>query len=657
VAGLEQIGLPDAVEQWPLNPEQRRAVQLTEGPVRIIAGPGSGKTRLLVYRIAYILKQRLASPHSVFTVTFTRKAAGEIRSRVDSLLQASDIEAGDLPISTFHSLAYGIVRAEAEWLGFNPGQLRVCPLAQARRLLRQAMVEAGLDGRWDAALIARCIERAKDRLVAPAEYVQVPGDLMEEAVARVYARYQALLKDRNLVDYADLLPAAVQVVTRNEAARAFYPELCRYLMVDEFQDTSTGQYRLMQALAARHHNVCVIGDPMQSIYRWRGADPDNLLRRFSEDYPDAREVTLTETHRSTQTILKAAGAVVQVLGLGERRLTTTQGPGEPLRVLRSESEQDEALRIAREVERLAQSGQAQARDCAVLVRTRAQQRLMEQAFLRAGVAYQLVGERPFFRRPEVRTMLGYLQLAMDPFDAGALAAVINTPPRGLGRAALQKLRGDELQLTTECLLAAEGRSELAPTVRQAVAQVLALINELADAARRLPLPELFDRALERSGYRAYLAGQVPDEAAGGDEEAPAGDSPEEESLAELRRMALNYAGEDGLSRFLADMELRSDDLAVIEDGAQLATLHAVKGLEFPVVFLAGMAEGVFPHARCLEERGQLAEEYRLFYVGLTRAQRQVYLSYARYRENRGQVQEMAPSRFLKCLPRELLERC
>jgi len=576
---------------------------------------------------------------------------------VADLLRTTDVEADDVSVSTFHSLAYGIVRAEAKELGFDPAQLRICPPAQGRRLLRQAMRESGLDRRWDVDLAARAIERAKERLISPDEFVRIPGDMVEEGMARVYRRYQALLAARNLVDYADVVYLAARLVGGGAQAGEFYAELCRYLLVDEFQDTSHAQYRLMQALAGRHGNVCVIGDPLQSIYRWRGADPDNLLRRFDADYPDARAVTLSETHRSTETILAAADAVVQALGLPPRCLRTQQGVGDPLVVLRAETDRDEALRVAREIARLAETGQASLKECAVLVRTRAQQRLMEQACLRAGVPYQLLGERPFFQRPEVRTTLGYLRLARDPFDAGALSAVINTPPRGLGRATLEKVKGDEFQLTTECLLATEGRAELPATARQAVADVLAIVNDLSEAAGRSALPQLFDFALERSGYRAWLAAQAcDDEAPPSDEEAPPDNTPEDDSLAELRRQALKYGGADGLDRFLAAMEAQSDDLAVSEDGVRLATLHGVKGLEFPVVFIAGLEEGTFPHARSLSDRTQLAEEYHLFYVGITRAQLRLYLSCARYRESHGQTREMAPSRFLRRLPRELIER-
>lgn len=349
----------DEVAQWPLNDAQREAVTCTEGPLRVIAGPGSGKTRVLAYRIAYILQRRLASPRGVFAVTFTRKAAEEIRGRVSDLLCRSDIDAEDISISTFHSLAHGIVRAEARELGFDPAQLRICRPAQARRLLRQAMREGGLDRRWEVDLAARAIERAKERLVAPDEFVRIPGDRVEEGLAHVYRRYQALLKQSQLVDYADVIYLAARLLDDAGGEDApppgdFYAELCRYLLVDEFQDTSYAQYRLMRALASRRRNVCVIGDPLQSIYRgWRGADPEQLLRQFDADYPDARAVTLTETHRSTGTILAAADAVVRALGLPPRDLRTGQGAGEPVALLRADTDRDEALRIAREVGRLA----------------------------------------------------------------------------------------------------------------------------------------------------------------------------------------------------------------------------------------------------------------------------------------------------------------
>ena len=637
-------------ERWPLNGEQRQAVEHTEGPLLIIAGPGSGKTRVLAYRIAHILKRRLTSPQGIFAVTFTRKAAQQMRSRVGELV--GEVNVDDMTITTIHSLAFSILRAEVDVLGLSSRRLRVCPPVTCGRLVRQAMEQVGLGSPWNPDVVREQIERAKDRLAGPEDFVVCPGDFFEEGVARVYARYQMLLREGNMVDFPDLVRLAVQVLEMQEEVRLFYQEMCRYLLVDEFQDTSYGQYRLITTLSARHRNLCVIGDPLQSIYRWRGADPDNLLRRFGNDWPGVRKIALTKSYRSTRTILAASEAVVQAMGLPPRGLEAQGGEGDPIVLMPCDSERDEALRVAGEIRRLVETGQAQYHDCAVLVRTGRQRRVVEQAFLRQGLPYRLVGDRPFFRRSEVQTVLGYLRLAADPFDDGALSRVANTPPRGLGPRALEKL-GDTDSPLTLGLAAGRKRDDLPPHLRRAAGEMLAVVNDLTLAAQSRPLLSLFDYILERSGYLAWLRrNRWDEEGEGGDGLTELlGDDPAEESIIELRRLALQY---DDVEAFLVDMEGRADDLAVEEDGVHVATLHAVKGLEFPVVFLAGLEEGLFPRAN--GDARSLREEYHLFYVGVTRAQRRLYLSCARYREVFGQTRETTPSRFIRCLPGELLER-
>jgi len=626
---------------WTLNEDQRAAVTHTEGALRIVAGPGSGKTRVLTYRLAYILRSMLSSPQGIIAVTFTRKAAGEMKERVSRLLP--DVNLDDLTVTTFHGLAYRIVRAEAENLGFNPVRLRVCQPAYSRRLVRRAMEMTGLRAPWDTEVVIAQIERAKEQLRSPKDFVQLPGDFFEEGIARVYKKYQQLLKEQNLVDFGDLIRLAVQVLAENEDTSAFYRELARYVLVDEFQDTGLGQYALLKALTGKHGNIAVIGDPMQSIYGWRQADPAAVMAQFETDFPDMTEIVLRHSYRFTRTILAASEAVVTALGSPPRRLMTDNETGDKITVMKAESDRDEALQVVRTIKTLLDRRQIAYNDFAVLTRTGEQRRLFEQAFLRTGMPYRLIGDRPFPVRQEVRVMLGYLRLAADPFDAGALARVINTPRRGLGRKTQEKIRGEAFQLTTAELLAAEARSDLPARARTGAAEVLGIINDISTAAAQKALPELFDYVLERSGYLDWLLGGSADENEPGAEAA----------LDELRRMILKYTD---VTVFLTAMEEMGDELAAQDEGVSLATLHAVKGLEFPVVFITGLEEGLFPHVKSNDSKFTLDEEYRLFYVGLTRAKRRVYLSYARYRERNGQVREMTPSRFLRILPKALVER-
>ncbi len=631
----------ELLNTWTLNAEQRAAVEHTEGALRIIAGPGSGKTRVLTHRIAYILRSMLASPQTIIAVTFTRKAAGEMKERVSRLLP--DVNIDDLTISTFHGLAYRIVKAEAENLGFNPARLRVCQPHYGRQLIRKAMSMAGLHSSWDAETVMGQIERAKGKLLSPEAFVQLPGDFFEESIARAYRKYQNLLKERDLVDFGDLIRLAVQVLVENEEAHAFYQELARYVLVDEFQDTSLGQYTLLKQLAGKHGNLAVIGDPMQSIYGWRQADPASVMAQFEADFPEMSEIVLRQSYRFTETILKASEAVVAALGEPPRRLKTDNGAGGKIKIIKAESDRDEALLLVEKIKRLFEQGEITYNDCAILTRTGGQRRLLEQAFLRANMPYKLVGDRPFFERQEIRVMLGYLRLAADPFDAGALARVINTPPRGLGRKTQEKIRGEDFQLTTESLLSADMHADLSAKAKAGAAEILEIINDISGAVEGHSLPALFDFVLEHSGYLTWLLDGQSDES----------DLGSEAGLEELRRMTLKYAN---LADFLSAVEDLTDDLSAQDEGVSLATLHAVKGLEFPVVFIAGLEEGLFPHVKSSESQATLDEEYRLFYVGLTRAKHKLYLSYARYREQNGVVREASPSRLLRALPKELVER-
>ena len=641
----EQGDANNVIDLDVLNREQRTAVERVDGPLAVLAGAGSGKTRTLTYRIAHILEQRLASPHGILAITFTRKAAWELRRRLEELVgQAS----ADITAVTFHSLGYKILSAESGNLGYKPDALAICDASAARRLLQRAMQETGIDtAHWNVAEVAAIIERAKDNLYGPDAFVQVKGDFFEECIAKIYTRYQQLLKENNAVDYGDLIRLSVQLLRQNPSTLAFYQQLFRYVSVDEFQDSSFGQYQLVRHLVWQHRNLCCVGSPVQAIYSWRGADIANILQRFDADFPNAPRVVLHMNYRSTGNILNAAQQVVRNLPYREE-LTTDNVAGDPIAVVASHTDWDEADYIAAEIQRLVHELHYRYEDCAILFRTRAQGRLFEQVLMHRELPYTLVGDFRFFERREIKDLLAYLRLIHDLFDAGALQRIINRPPRGLGPAALAKLQAGEPELTFVALSGLDKRTDLPERVRHAALEFAEMLfGEFAMAAKEKTLPDLLDYVLTRSGYLDWVHS---------DPEA----KQRLANLAQLRVLTQRYDGvADALASFLADIASMGDQdvgLPFETNGVTLATIHAVKGLEFPIVFLAGLEEDIFPHAKALKLPGGIEEEQRLAYVGMTRAMIKLYLSYARTRQVGENVIEYSPSRFLAALPRNLVEQ-
>lgn len=633
-----------------LNPQQRAAVERVDGPLLVLAGAGSGKTRTLTYRIANLLAQGRTSPHGVLAITFTRKAAWEMRRRLSELVGKS---AEDITATTFHSLGFKLLSAEAGALGYKPDKLVVYDASEAQRLLHRAMQDVNVNGtRWTLEQVAPIIERAKDNLYGPDDFVRVKGDFFEESLAKVYRRYQQLLRENNAVDYGDLIRLSVQLLRENPETLEFYQNLFRYVSVDEFQDTSFAQYQLVRHLVWRHRNLCCVGSPVQAIYSWRGADIHNILERFRHDFSDAPIIALLQNYRSTATILNAAQAVVRDLPYREP-LRTDNPEGSAVIVVPLNTDWDEANFIANEIQRLGAERFCGLDDCAVLFRTRAQGRLLEQVLMHRGLPYTLVGDSKLFERREVKDLLAYLRVVYDLFDAAALQRIINRPPRGLGPASLQKLQGSEPELNFTAITGLHNRTDLPPKVLDAAREFADLIfDELPRALKEKSLPDFFDYLLERSGYRAWIA-QDPDA------------KRRIANLRLLRAMTTRYEQSgDALGTFLADIAT----LSVVEGGdanlevpaegrgVTMATIHAVKGLEFPVVFLAGLEEGIFPHARALKTPEGMEEETRLAYVAMTRAMFVLYLTYARSRVVGEAMREHAPSRFLAAIPKELLER-
>ncbi len=638
-----------------LNPEQRAAVDKIDGPLLVLAGAGSGKTRTLTYRIANLLDQGRVSPHGALAITFTRKAAWEMRRRLEELVGK---DAADITAVTFHSLGFKLLSAEAGTLGYKPDKLAVYDAVEAQRLLHRAMQETNVNTtRWPLEEIAAIIERAKDNLYGPNDFVRTPGDLFEESIAKVYARYQELLKENNALDYGDLIRLSVKLLQENPGTLEFYQNLFRYVSVDEFQDTSFAQYQLVRLLVWRHRNLCCVGSPVQAIYSWRGADINNILERFRADFSDAPMVVLTQNYRSTATILDAAQSVVRDLPYREN-LRTENDQGSPVALISLNTDWDEANFIASEIKRLEDERVCPLEDCAVLFRTRAQGRLLEQVFMHVGLPYTLVGDFKFFERREVKDILAYLRFVHDMFDAAALQRIINRPPRGLGPAALQKLQRGEPELSFDALAGIQSRDDLPARVKQAAVEFCDLVfDDLAMALKHQTLPEFFDYMLERTGYLTWIQ-KDPDA------------KRRVANLRLLRSLTTRYehAGTDGqseeaLGTFLADIATMSSEggdpdvgLEVEGRGVTLATIHAVKGLEFPVVFVAGLEEGIFPHAKATRTPEGMEEETRLAYVAMTRAMSLLYLTHARSRVMGEEMKEHSPSRFLAAIPKQLIER-
>jgi DNA helicase-2/ATP-dependent DNA helicase PcrA len=624
-----------------LNPAQREAVLATEGPLLVIAGAGSGKTRVLTYRVAHLINAVGAKPNEILAITFTNKAAGEMRERLQQLLGASG---RGLWILTFHAACGRILRREAQGLGYR-SNFTIYDQADQVRLVKQCLEELERDPkRFTPRGIHAQISNAKNRLVHPAEYAARVQSFYDQTVAEVYDLYQRRLFASNAVDFDDLLMLTVDVLERLPEAREKWQKAFRYILVDEYQDTNHAQYRLLQLLAEPDMNVCAVGDPDQSIYAFRGADINNILD-FERDFPDTRTIALEQNYRSTNSILYAANHVIA--NNRERKpkeLWSELGEGEPVRVLEVEDEHAEARLVAAGIAALVEEGFS-GDEIAVFYRTNAQSRVLEDVLVRQGVSYQVIGGPRFYERAEIKDAIAYLQVIDNPYDAVSLQRIANRPRRGIGDTSLARLQtwadaqGRSLWEATE--FAEEAGVGAAPL--RAVSQFRTLIQSLQSGALELPVAELVERTLERSGYLEALEAERTIEAQG-----------RIENLQELVGVAREYqetADEPSLSNFLQEISLYSDQDAIRDQESlvTLMTLHNAKGLEFRAVYLIGMEEGIFPHARSIEEQG-IEEERRLCYVGMTRAKELLTLTHASSRALFGYRGYNLPSRFLDELP-------
>ncbi len=623
-----------------LNPPQREAVLATEGPLLVIAGAGSGKTRVLTYRVAHLINAVGVKPNEILAITFTNKAAGEMRERLHRLLGQSG---RGLWILTFHSACGRILRREAQRLGYR-SNFTIYDSADQLRLVKQCLEELERDPkRFTPRGIHNQISHAKNQLVSPAEYAERVQSFYDQTVADVYQLYQRRLFASNAVDFDDLLMLTVDVLERFPEALEKWQSAFRYILVDEYQDTNHAQYRLLQLLARPDMNVCAVGDPDQSIYAFRGADINNILD-FERDFPGTRTIALEQNYRSTNHILDAANHVIT--NNRERKpkeLWSDLGDGEPVRVLEVEDEHAEARFVAAGIAALVEEGSS-GDEIAVFYRTNAQSRVLEDVLVRQGVSYQVIGGPRFYERAEIKDAIAYLQAIDNPYDAVSLQRIANRPRRGIGDSSLARLQtwadahGRSLWEAME--FAEDAGVGAAP--QRAVASFRDLMQSLQSGALELPVAELVERTLERSGYTEALEAERTIEAQG-----------RLENLQELVGVAREYqenADEPSLSHFLQEISLYSDQDAIREESlVTLMTLHNAKGLEFRAVYLIGMEEGIFPHARSIEEQG-IEEERRLCYVGMTRAKELLTLTHASSRSLWGARGYNLPSRFLDELP-------
>jgi len=635
-----------------LNPAQREAVEAIEGPVLILAGPGSGKTRVITHRIAYLIKSCGVSPHNIMAVTFTNKAAREMKERLEQLLGQA-VEA--LTLGTFHAICARILRREGKAIELDSSFV-IYDEEDQLSLTKQALEELNLDPKQYAPrALHSAISAAKSRLIGPKDYAQRISSYFEEIVHRIYQRYQQLLSQGRAVDFDDLLMKTVQLFQDHPQILNRYQSRYVHILVDEFQDTNIVQYMLMKHLAGKYRNLCVVGDPDQSIYSWRFADLRNILS-FEEDYPEAKVVFLEQNYRSTKTILEVASGIISAnVQRKPKKLWTENEDGASVTVIESYNAEEEAQSVVNEIEKLTGQEQISLKDCAVMYRVNAQSRALEETFLRYGVPYRLVGGTRFYQRREVKDIIAYLRLIHNPQDNVSLVRIINVPVRGIGQRTLSQLQSWAKAHDSSLFEASKQvshpdsigtKQSLPQRIIQALAGFDAVMTELIAQSHELSLSGLLDKILEHTRYREYLLSKEDGE-------------DRWENVMELKNVASEYDEldpEEALAAFLEKVSLVSDidELDGKADAVTLITLHQAKGLEFPAVFIVGLEEGILPHRRSFDAPEEMEEERRLCYVGITRAKKRLYLLRSYRRSLFGGSTANPPSRFLQDIAPHLI---
>lgn len=634
-----------------LNPEQQKGVKTTDGPLLLMAGAGSGKTRVLTHRIGYLMVEKGVNPYNILAITFTNKAAREMRDRIRSMMGGA---AEDIWISTFHSMCVRILRRDIDRIGFNRN-FTILDTTDQQSVIKGILKDKNIDPKkFDPRALLGSISSAKNELMDTEEYAKQAGGYFDQVVSDVYSEYQKRLRKNQALDFDDLIMMTIQLFNRVPEVLEYYQRKFQYIHVDEYQDTNRAQYMLVKMLAARFKNLCVVGDSDQSIYRWRGADIANILS-FEKDYPNASVILLEQNYRSTKRILLAANKVIENnMNRRAKNLWTENVEGNKICYYRADSEQGEAQFVIGKIKELVDSGKRKASDIAILYRTNAQSRVMEEALLKSNIEYAIVGGIKFYDRKEIKDTLAYLRLIANPDDDISLQRVINVPKRGVGSSSLDKI-ADYAAMHDISMFEAINSIELlglSPKITKACREFRDLINGYSQMQEFLSVTELVEEVLEKSGYREMLKAEKSIES-----------QSRLENLEELLSVTKNFeeVNEDkSLVGFLTDLALVADIDKLDDDGQPtdsvvLMTLHSAKGLEFPVVFLIGLEEGVFPHSRSLMEEAEMEEERRLAYVGITRAEQDLYITNAQMRTLFGRTSMNPASRFINEIPEDLIE--
>ncbi len=631
-----------------LNPQQRKAVTAADGPVLVVAGPGSGKTRVLTQRVAYLIASKGVRPWQILAVTFTNKAAKEMDQRVKTMLNEQATEG--IMLGTFHSICARILRREAEHLPLESNFV-IFDADDQERIVKSIIKELNLNDKlYRAASIHAAISRAKNELIGAEDYPI--NTYRDEVVKRIYVEYQKRLIASNAVDFDDLLVYTARLLEDVPSVRDKYAQRFRHVLVDEFQDTNLAQYTLIKHLASVHKNVFCVGDPDQSVYLWRGADYRNV-QRFEQDFPDAQVILLEQNYRSHQNILDAAmGVIDHARNRRKKRLFSNRGAGEKIFFYEARDDYGEAAFVVDTIAQLVLSKQFEPGDCAVMYRTNAMSRLIEEAFLQARLPYKLVGAQRFYGRREVKDVIAFMRLVHNPVDEAALGRIINVPPRGIGEKTLTTLHMVARQNETSpaAVLLDLARGADSPyykffTGRAALplADFGGMFTNWRAIAPTATTVELFERILKDVNYKEFILEDETEESAD-----------RWENVQELKRLALEYSSRT-LDEFLENIALVADQDTITDANAPtLLTLHAAKGLEFGAVFIIGLDDGIIPHSRSFDEPEQMEEERRLFYVGITRAKDRLYLLRAIQRGGRGLSEETYPSRFMDDIPADML---
>jgi DNA helicase II / ATP-dependent DNA helicase PcrA len=635
-----------------LNEQQQEAVKATDGPLLIMAGAGSGKTRVLTHRIAYLMVEKQVAPWNILAITFTNKAAREMKDRVQAILGGA---AEDIWISTFHSMCVRILRRDIDRMGFNRN-FSILDTTDQLSVIKNILKEKNIDPKkFDPRTILGTISSAKNELQTPEEYEKTAGGMYEQIVSDVYKLYQKKLRKNQALDFDDLIMTTIQLFQRVPEVLEFYQRKFQYIHVDEYQDTNRAQYMLVKLLASRFRNLCVVGDSDQSIYRWRGADIANILS-FEKDYKNAKAILLEQNYRSTKRILQAANVVIQNnMNRKPKNLWTENDEGKKLLYYRADSESGEAQFVAGKIRELVDGGQRTYKDIAILYRTNAQSRVMEEVLLKSNINYQIVGGIKFYDRKEIKDILAYLRTIANPDDDISLTRIINVPKRGIGATSIDKIANYATAQDLSMFQALQEVEQigLSAKITNSLREFRDLINNWVQMQDYLSVTELVENVLEKTEYVEILKAEKTLES-----------QSRIENIEEFLSVTQNFEktnDDKSLVAFLTDLALVADIDKLEEDendknnAVVLMTLHSAKGLEFPVVFLMGMEEGVFPHSRSLMEEAEMEEERRLAYVGITRAEEELYLSNAQMRTLYGRTSMNPVSRFIAEIPEDLLE--